>query len=268
MDEPTGGQGFSGEAPQGQTEGLDTGGSSGINPAWSEMLSAIPEEHHSQVIPHLQKWDKGVQDRFNQVHSQYEGYKPFVENQVTPDEIQFAMGLLNAVNSEPHAVRQAIDSWIEQEGIAAPDQQGEPQPQGEQGQQNGQFDLASHPEYQQMSQVVQEMAQILVGQREQEQQSQEDQQLETELNALREQHGDYDEPFVLSRMAAGKTGEEAVAEYNQFVQQVLSGQRKPGPKVLGGGGSLPQNNIDVKKLDGKERRSLVENMLRAAAQQE
>jgi hypothetical protein len=260
-----GGQEFSGEAPQGQSEGLDTGGSSGINPAWNEMLQAIPEEYHSQVTPHLQKWDKGVQDRFNQVHSQYDGYKPFVENEISPDEIQFAMGLLNAVNNDPLAVREAINSWIEQEGIEKA--QGEGQPQGEQGQQNGQFDLASHPEYQQMSQVVQEMAQILVNQREQEQQSQEDSELDQELSQLAEQHGEFDEPFVLSRMAAGATGEQAVQEYQQFVQQVLSGQRKPGPKVLGGGGSLPQNNIDVKKLDGKERRSLVENMLRAAAQE-
>jgi hypothetical protein len=263
-----GGQGFSGEGSQGQEFDSGTGTPSGINPAWNEMLQSIPQEHHSQVIPHLQRWDKGVQDRFNQVHSQYEGYKPFVEQQISPDDLNFAMGLLNAVNSDPHAVKQALDSWIEQEGIENPNAQQEPSQYGEQGQQNGQFDLTSHPEYQQLQQVVEEMAGILVNQREQEQQAQEDQALDDELNSLKQQHGDFDEPFVLSRMAAGASGEDAVQEYQQFVQQVLSGQRRPGPKILGAGGSLPQNNIDVKKLDDKERRGLVENMLRQASQQE
>src|SRR5215510_13309568 len=86
-------------------------GTGAINPAWNEMLGGIPSEYHSQVIPHLQKWDKGVNDRFQQVHSQYEGYRPFIENQVSPEDINFSMGLLNAINNDPIAVQQALNAW-------------------------------------------------------------------------------------------------------------------------------------------------------------
>lgn len=266
MDGEAGGQEFSGG---GETQGQAQPETGSINPAWNEMLGALPQEYHSQVVPHLQRWDKGVQDRFQQVHSQYEGYKPFVENQITPDEINFAMGLLNAVNSDPLSVRQALNAWIEQEGIEGGGEGGQQpdfQSYGEQGQQ-GQFDLTQHPDYQRMSQMVEEMANVMVSQREQEQQSQADQQLDDELNSLKEKFGDYDETFVLARMAAGMPGEQAVQEFFNFANSIRSQQRAPGPKVLGAGGSLPKNDVDVRKMDSKSTRSLVENMLRNASQQ-
>lgn len=262
-------QGFSGE-PQGQ------GGESfqqvspqgtGINPAWNEMLGTIPQELHSKVLPHLQKWDQGVQNRFQQVHSQYEPYKPFIDNNVTPSDIEFAMGLVNAINNDPRAVQEALNAWIEQEGIQDQQaQQGTPGEYYEQGQ--GTPDFTQHPEYQRMQQMVESMADILMTREEEDEQSQADAELDEELTNLREQFGDFDEPFVLSKMMSGMSGEDAVKAWGETVNQILTQQRRPGPKLLGAGGNLPSQQIDVKQMDRKATKNLVAEMLQNASQQE
>src|SRR5215510_10893077 len=105
------GQGFdsgTGYTPQGPE-------ATGINPAWNELLSQIPEDKYSEVTPILDKWDKGVQQRFKSVHDQYAPYKPFMDSGIGTEDINFALGLLNAVQTEPDKVMKALQEWQDNE---------------------------------------------------------------------------------------------------------------------------------------------------------
>jgi hypothetical protein len=65
------------------------------------LLGVLPSSLHSQVKPVLEKWDKGVQQRFEQVQSQYSPYKSFAEQQVSPNDIEVALGIAQQINADP-----------------------------------------------------------------------------------------------------------------------------------------------------------------------
>lgn len=233
----------------------------GINPAWNELLEVVPSQLHSLVTPHLTKWDQNYQNSLQQVHSQYAPYKPFVENQVAPDQIEYAMSVMQAIENNPREVLQALQAYI-----------GEDDEQGQEEQVVGDSETPEwmqHPEWQKTQQMVQTMAQLLVQQREEEARTQADQEVAQELSDAREKHGEFDEEWVLTKLMNNPKMklEDAVIAYHQFEQGVLSKARQPGPKVLGAGGSTPNQELNPKNLGDKERRNLVANLLQQSASQ-
>lgn len=261
---------------QGQTGG-DQGGTAqpSINPAWNDVLSVLPQEFHSQVTPHFSKWDQNYQQSIQKVHSQYEPWKPILESGVTPEDIDFAVGLMNAVSTDPKEVIQALQSWVEEEGSGSDGQQGQVGSTPQQQQSDFPFDIAEHPAFQQQKQVVDAMAQIILDQRQKEQQAAEDAQLDSLISNLKEEYkerGEFDEEFVLG--VALNAGEEitkdnlkaAVEKYFGIQEKILGQKRPPGPPVLGSGGAIPNGPSSTKNLDSKDRRALVAQMLAQASQ--
>ena len=100
---------------------LDQQGSEGGgHPAWQEILDVLPDSLHSVVRPTLEKWDKGVEERFNTFHQQYDPYKEFVENEVDPLLIQQAMGVLQKLNEDPSGIiGEIIEAFDVQDYIKA-----------------------------------------------------------------------------------------------------------------------------------------------------
>lgn len=244
----------------------------GINPAWNELLGVVPSQLHSQVMPHLQKWDQNFQTKVNEVHSQYDGWKPIIDGGVTPQDADFALGLMNAISTNPQEVLSALQEWIENEGG-----EGDPNQQyDEQGQYNqselpeGMPDISQHPAYLELQSAVQDMAQILLGQREEEQSQQEEAKLDEELNAAKEKYGEYDERYVLGLVLNDPemTVEKAVEEYQELTNKILGNQRRPGPPILGSGGNSPNTRVDPRQMSSKDTRSYVANILAQAAGQQ
>jgi hypothetical protein len=253
----TEGQGF--EQPVDNSQGQDSG--TGINPAWNDLLGIIPSELHEQVQPHLQKWDQNYNSGLQKVHSQYEGYQPFVDNGVEPTQISYALQLLDMVESNPQQVMDAMQQYLLQEQGGDPGQQNPFEQQGQSNEQQ-QFDLAGNPQFNELQAMVTQMAQLLVQENQEKTQQQEDAELEQTLTQLREEKGDFDEQWVFSRALANPDADlgEIVDAYHQFVQQVRQSGNAPGPKVLGSGSSLPQG-VNPSQMDDKGRRSLVMQML-------
>lgn len=239
-------------------------GTGGINPAWNPLLESLPAGLHSQITPHLTKWDQNFQNKIQEVHSQYEPYKPFLENQVQPDQINYALSILQAIEESPQDVMNALKAYIGEEDDT--EQQGQLEDSG-----NGpeQPEWLNHPEYKRMEDMVNTMAQLLVQQRESEANSQIDSELDAEFTAAQEKHGDFDEEWVLTKMYNNPdlSVEQAVEAYKEFEQGILAKNRKPGPPVLGAGGSVPNPDYSPGKLDSKDRKGLVAQMLAQAAQQ-
>lgn len=238
-----------------------TGGSS-LNPAWNDLLSVVPEMLHSQVTPHLEKWDKNYQDGINKVHSQYEPYKPYLEGNIAPDQINYALQLMNAIEERPADVISALQEYA---GI----QSGEGTEEQGQVEESEIPEFMDHPEFQKISKMVETMAQLMVQQNYSQQESQEDAALSAELDELHTKFGDYDEEWVLTRAANNPNVPLAkhVEAYKEFETRIRTESRRPpGPKVLGAGGIAPDNQVEVNKLDDKGRRNLVAQMLQSAAQ--
>lgn len=242
----------------------------GNNPAWNDLLGVIPSQLHSQVTPHLSKWDQGVQQKIQQVHSQYEPYKYYLDNKIEPDNINYALNLVNAIEERPQEVMKALQDWIgntegnQGQGNGA-EQQGLNQPEGSEETP----DWLNHPKFQEMQQMVEQMAQLLVQQQETSQQTEADTLLENELKSVRDELGDFDEEWVLTKMYNNPNMEmkDAVQAYQNFEKGLLSKARQPGPQVLSPGGQIPSQELNPSGLDPKGRRNLVVQMLQNSAQQ-
>lgn len=261
MDEEIEGQGSGQEDIQGSQEE-----NTGINPAWNDLLQAIPSQLHSQVTPHLTQWDKNYQEGIGKVHSEYEAWKPFQEQGISPDQVNYGLQLLEAIESRPQEIYDALKNYLQIEDESG---QEEIDPSQEQGQQSTPIDITSIPEFQQMRQMTEAMAELLVQQNSQQTEAQADQELEQEFASAKQELGDFDEKWVMVQMLADDnlTLKDAVGQYQQFVKEILTNANRPGPRVLPGGGSALQSTADPSKLEPKDRRNLVADMLQAAAQQ-
>lgn len=247
-------------APVGDSvQGESTGG----NPAWQDILNVIPDSLHSTIRPALEKWDKGVQDRFQTVHSQYEPFKPFLESGIDPQNINYALAILDKIENDPRSIYDALaeyNGWAEQ-----------------QGQSESEFDAENYdpenppddPRLLRAEQLAEAVAEYTMQQHEQQEAAREDAALDEHISSLKEQHGIAEDDsiadrFVLGLMLAGATAEDAFNEYVNMQSTVATRPRPndSAPVVLGSGGGIPSANIDRQQLrDPKVRRALVAQML-------
>ncbi len=263
--EPLGDTGYTGGEPQGDGSG------NGGNPAWSEFLEAVPQEFHEKVTPILKKWDEGVQNRFQQVHSEYEPWKPIIGTGVEPGTAQFALQMLNAVQENPEMVWRALGEHYKlfdtlnnnnnSGGSGSGQGQGEP---------NGDNDPYL-PHINELKNQNQLLAKAILEQRQAALEAEEDAKLDELLTGLQNKYkgqGGFNEQFVLAMMQNGMEAEDAVKQYFEFVSQE---RKKLGlqnqPLIMGSGGGLPSPKTDVTKLDAAGRKNLVQQMLQGYAQQ-
>jgi hypothetical protein len=257
--DPVDGGGYTGE-DNGLTEPQGTGGgSTGINPSWQEYLNEVPQEFHEKIIPAFQKWDTGVQKRFDQVHQTYEPWKPIVDAGIDAETAQFALQLLNSINEDPKTVWEAIGNYHNFMGSAGGQGQVEPQ-QTEEDPYSGRFS-----ELERQNQI---MAAHLLKTQQREAEAQAEAQLDQELNQMRDKYkaqGAFDERFVLALMSSGMETEQAVQEFYSHRDNLLQ-QYGQKPLIMGTGGGVPQfNNTDVRKLSNGQTKDLVTQMLQQAA---
>lgn len=238
----------------------------GGNPAWNDVLGIIPQELHSQITPHFQKWDKGVQDMVGKVHQEYEPWKSVIKTS-DPETTQFAIQLLGALESDPKSVYKAIQDHYK-------DQLGELiQPTPGQGQGEPNKELEDKPwlnDLQELRQQNEMLTRAFTSQHTAQQNAAADQALDEELKAAQKSHGDFDEDQVLALMSSKKlSASDAVTAWKQSVQNYAEKMGFAGPKpfFMGGGSNVPGTNVDLKKASDKETKDVVIQMLAAAAQQ-
>jgi hypothetical protein len=258
-------------------EGGETGGapqSGGVHPAWNDVLGVIPQELHTQVIPHFQKWDSNTQ----KVHQRSAPYKEFIDNNVSPDDIRQAMAVARALNDNPERVYGLLH---EQFGNATPNQggQGLPGQSQEEADPYEGFDLppAVREKLERIDQLqngFDTMAEIMLSQRQRNQQEEEDAELDALYQDLEQKDPIFAalnkdgaaEPYINSMLHAGYQPEQALEAFKAFVDSVGQYQNRPKPPVpLGAGGSLiPQNGVDPRRMDPRQTKDFVAETLKAA----
>lgn len=240
---------------------------SGHNPAWDEVLSVLPEQFHSVVTPHFQKWDSAANQRVESVNGQlsaFESYKPFVEHGISAEDVEQGIRLMYEVNNNPQSVYDALQKAYNfgQAPNAAT-------PVANNGESEEEAEPNSDPRYNRLNEGLELVSRIVLNDAQAKQAAQADSALDSELNQLKEKIGDYDERYVLALMQSGLSAEQAGDAWAGLQQQF---QPKPfAPSILsgnnGGGSGLPSNAIDPAKLSSKDTRGLVAQMLQQAANQ-
>lgn len=238
-----------------------------INPAWNPLLEKLPASLHGMVTPELLAWDKNVQQLVGKVHSEYEPWKPFKENNLDPNEIYQAWQAIQNLEANPQGF---VDAVIEYYGLQqALAEQGQ-QPQVNDGDDGelAPYDIASDPEFQRVTGLTEQMANLLLAQHQQQKDAQMDQQLNSDLNAAKQKMGNFDEDFVLQRMnATGESVEQAVTAYQTFEQNLIAQSRNPSagaPIIMGSGGGTPATATPVGNMSDKDRRAYIAQVLQSA----
>lgn len=236
----------------------------------SEFLASLDEAQRKSMEPLISKWDAGVTRRFQELQTRYAPLQPLLESGVEMADIQNALQIYTLLDTNPNYLYQLLKSELES---------GE----GGEGVQ-GQSGLESMEEYElppqvrqeldQLRQVVEVLAQNTLDQRSYQSQAEEDDALDQYLDLLKTEKGDFDEQYVLSRMASGMDGAAAVDAWNStlqgFFQKAGQGNGAPPvpgsnlPPVLSGGGvPVTVDNISTAK-DG-DVKDMVARMLEQAA---
>jgi hypothetical protein len=241
-----------------------------FNPAWKPLLDKLPTQFHGIIAPELKTWDTNYQQGLQKVHSQYEPYKPFIDQSIEPATLNEAMLVYQAMQDNPGDFVKAVSEFYQlEQGQAAPQQQeltGEEEPLP--------FDITKLPEWQQQQQLVQTLAQAMLQQNEQAQTTQAEAQLADEFAQAQEKYkaqGGFDEGWVAQHMyLQGSDIDTAVAAYKQFEQGIIARHQRPGanaPVMMGSGGGLPSQQTPVSDMSDQQRKQYIAQRLAQFAQQ-
>ncbi len=226
----------------------------GLDSSWNDFVGAFPEDKRAEL---------GAQ--FKSRIDGYESLKPwesFAKNGQTPESVQQAVDVLNIINNNPREVYETIGKSL---GITP--QQVKQIAEEIEDEDDDDEDDPRFAELSQLRQQVQTLSQLQLAKHQQEtaarQAEEQDKAIENELSGLKQKYGDFPEEQVLMRMLhMNMSAEDAYKNYSEFVDSIRA--RRPAPTLLGGSGAIPNRRIEPQKLDSKDTRSLVAQMMQAA----
>lgn len=268
--EDGGGGGVTSGDTGGEQQPAQGGNEGGLNPAWNPMLEKLPSSLHGMVTPHLREWDQNFQRKLQEVQSQYEPYKPFLEAGTDAETLQAAMQLYQLTEQDPQRIYNELGKFY---GYGTGGQGQEEQQQEIDPAEYGD-DLTQNPKFKELMQNQEAMAQLLMAQHEQEELAKAEQRVDQEIAQIKEAHPDMseDEEIMMLNVATQRginlsEAADVVFQYNESItQRALQGQPH-APKVMSATGSIPgAPPIDPAKLDAKDRKALVANILAARNQ--
>lgn len=237
-----------------------------INPAWNPLLEKLPASLHGMVTPELLSWDKNVQQLVQKVHSEYEPWKPFKENNLNPQEMYQSWQAIQNLEANPQEfVNAVIQHYGLQQMLAAEQGQQPEVNDGDDGELSP-YDISSDPEFQRVTGLTEQMANLLLAQHQQQEDAQWDATVDADLNKAKQQLGNmYDEQYLLQYMASTDgTIDQAMTAYQEHVNNIITQQRNPSagaPIIMGSGGGTPATAIPVGNMSDKDRRAYVAQVL-------
>lgn len=227
----------------------------GLDSSWNEFVSAIPEAQRAELAPKLK-------ERISGYESQIEAVKPwqdFTKSGITPDHARTALDLFTTIENNPKQVYETIGQYLnitpkEAEALVEEVEDGD----------------QDDPRIQTMQEQIDTLAQIALANRNQTQQeklaAEQDAAIDNELTELRNKVGDFPEDEIVMRMLQKDlTADQAYEEFTALANNIRS--RRPAPMIMGSGGSVPSRAIDVTKLNSKDTKSVVAQMLEASRNQ-
>jgi DNA-binding transcriptional MerR regulator len=228
----------------------------GLDPSWNDIVSAFPEDRRNDLAPLLQSRVSEIEKRYEPLKQ----YEDFAKSGVSPDQVSTALSVYSTIENSPERVYKMLGDYL---GVSAKEAK-------EAVQQVQDADPDEDPRIATMQQQLDTLMKIKVAEHQQNTQQQmvaeQEAALDRELKALQKKYGDFDEEQILMRMQhKGVSAEDAYKEYDAMVSNIR--RTRPAPMVLGQGGQIPRNAVDPTKLDSKDTKNLVAQMLAHANQQ-
>jgi hypothetical protein len=249
----------------GQDQGTDAAGQ------YAGYLKDVPEQFHGQLLDGFKRTDQYWQQQLQQAQSRYAPFEPLTQR-YEPQYLSSAATILDEIQQNP---AQVLPWLAEQFGVqlGAGTQGGNAQmPAGDQGQGDDWTTnvppqvLEKLARLDQLEQIATLTGQTVLEQQQQKQQEEELALFDQHLQELRNKYGEYDEDWVLTRIATrNELPEDAVKAYLAFEQQVAARtQQRRVPTLLSANGGMPSNQIDPLKLNPKDTRSLIADLINQA----
>jgi hypothetical protein len=210
------------------------------NPAWDELYNVLPKSLHGMVEPVISKWQSGVDSEFEK----FSPYRKFAESGVNPDVIEASMELARQVAANPKAV---YDELAERYGWAQANamiqQATENLEEAEDYEEDPFGDDPTSAELKAMKAELDALKGTLQSREEQEEQAQLGYEIESSIEALTSEYGDFDEEAVVRRAMLladdypNASLEQLIyAGYEQYNEELdrMRGQMKRAPRIAGG----------------------------------
>ena len=239
----------------------------------SPFLNEVSPDHRAIVAPYIKKWDAGVTKKFQDYAGKLKQYEKYGD----PTQLDRYYNFGRNFERDPEAAFRLMWQGMQTQFGDNFDTELarilELQEELEMSEDYGQdFDGADYQEpiddntiFQQN--VSSELEELRAWKEEQvaaQQSAEENQQLDSVLDAMHTKYGDFDNNWILVRLAEHGNIDRAVKEWNQMLSRYSQGTQRQAPKVMGGQGGVPSGQIDTKSLRGKDRREIVANMLEQA----
>lgn len=220
----------------------------GLGTEWNDIISAIPEDRRAEFGPKIKERLSGYEP--------LRQWEDLQKSGITPDHVGTALNIYHVIENNPREVYETIGKHL---GIT-PQQAKEVVKEVQEEVDSGN----TSPELVALQNQVNILAQIALAQRETEQSAsvaaQQDKLLEDEMTALKNRHGEFPEDEIIMRMLHKElSAEEAYNDYMSHVTEIQ--KRRPAPFVMGSGGAIPRQPLDVTKLTGPETKNVVAQML-------
>lgn len=245
------------------------------------FLAAVDEADRAIVQKYIDKWDANVTRRMTEQARQFEPYR----NLGDVEQLQRAVQLYEYFQQNPQDIYQRLHAAYGQQqqqqfqqgqqfglqqngqGLDASQIPEEFAPYFQQFDQRfGQFDQRFNQFQQQTASVLEALANHVLAERRTQAERQQDEELDKYLGLLKTEFGEFDEEYVLTKMQAGMSGDQAVQAWNKLVQERINAQRTPPPgPTLNGGGGTPPTGKNVAELSRDETRQLVASVLERTA---
>lgn len=220
----------------------------------NDFLARVPEADREVVGRYIKDWDAGVTRRFQDIYARFEPYTQLGDYA----QIQQYKSVFEYLRDNPEAVYKTLH---EHYGTPAPqkesldDEWGDLSPTA----------VERLKQIDQQGQLLQALAERVIGMGNATQEAQEDAELDRYMNWLKTQYGTFDEDYVLAKMTTGMDGAQAVQEF----QQKYGGNQnqRQAFTVLSGGGGVGQQSFNPAKASGQDVRNIVGEMLKLTKEQ-
>lgn len=248
-----------------EDSGIDPSGSGGddqdwggnFNPKWESVLSQVPAEYHAKLAPELAKWDRGVQQKFQETAP----WKDVMKAGLSPDMVQQAIVLAQSMQSDPRGVYDAMAQHYN----FTPAQQKAAEGALEDAKDKLDDMNPWEQGYNELKTQVETLGKVILAnhQREQEQAQikQEDAELDRALKAAAKKFGPaWNEDTAMRLLQGFDTVEEMYAFHLNAGRPAQQGP--PAPRVMGTGSTFPQfGNKNPADLNDSERTGLIAQMI-------
>lgn len=263
-------QGISSTSPVTATE---TSQEQPLNPAWEPVLKDLPEYFHPKAKEHFRSWDdnyRKLESEHKSLSEKYKPYEPYLG--VDPQALQYGLGMLQRVQSDPLALYNALQAHVRQLGLLQDQQQNSPDSQEPE-------DLGADPrlqEFEKRQQLLDERQQQIDSYIHQQVYNQQvsgyERDIDSQVKGIVSKYGDksVDVPDLLQRMYVQTQREgnfDAEAAYQEQLETfkrlyASQSQGRPAPNVLPTNGTIaPSSEVQPEDMNEDQRKAYFKHLL-------